>query len=64
MGRTQSSNCGTQHSRADSTSVIYDALQAAIARKVDILIANALGRLRLSNVEELKKVCRVMKRSG
>ena len=53
-----------QHSRADSASVIYDALQAAIARKVDILIADTAGRLHTQGnlMEELKKVCRVIKK--
>lgn len=53
-----------QHSRADSASVIYDALQAAIARKVDILIADTAGRLHTQGnlMEELKKVARVIKK--
>jgi fused signal recognition particle receptor len=53
-----------QHSRADSASVIYDALQAAIARKVDILIADTAGRLHTQGnlMEELKKVSRVIKK--
>jgi len=52
----------SQHSGADSASVIYDALQAAKARKVDILIADTAGRLHTQNnlMEELKKVTRVM----
>ncbi|MDQ7072587.1 MAG: signal recognition particle-docking protein FtsY [Gammaproteobacteria bacterium] len=51
-----------QHSGADSASVIYDALQAAKARNVDILIADTAGRLHTQNnlMEELKKVKRVM----
>ena len=51
-----------QHSGADSASVIYDALQAAKARNVDILIADTAGRLHTQNnlMEELKKVTRVM----
>jgi len=52
----------SQHSGADSASVIYDALQAAKARNVDILIADTAGRLHTQNnlMEELKKVTRVM----
>mgnify|MGYP000323572378 CR=1 FL=1 len=52
----------SQHSGADSASVIYDALQAAKARNVDILIADTAGRLHTQNnlMEELKKVSRVM----
>jgi fused signal recognition particle receptor len=34
-----------QHTGADSASVIYDALQAAKARGVDVLIADTAGRL-------------------
>jgi fused signal recognition particle receptor len=52
----------SQHSGADSASVIYDALQAAQARQVDILIADTAGRLHTQSnlMEELKKVKRVM----
>ncbi len=51
-----------QHSGADSASVIYDALQAAKARNIDILIADTAGRLHTQNnlMEELKKITRVM----
>jgi len=51
-----------QHSGADSASVIYDALQAAKARNIDILIADTAGRLHTQTnlMEELKKVKRVM----
>lgn len=47
----------SQHSGADSASVIYDALEAAKARKVDILIADTAGRLHTQSnlMEELKK---------
>src|SRR5690606_18022430 len=34
-----------QHTGADSASVIFDAYQAAKARKVDVLIADTAGRL-------------------
>ena len=52
----------SQHSGADSASVIYDALQAAKARNIDILIADTAGRLHTQSnlMEELKKVKRVM----
>ncbi len=52
----------SQHNGADSASVIFDALQAAKARKVDILIADTAGRLHTQSnlMEELKKVKRVM----
>jgi fused signal recognition particle receptor len=51
-----------QHTGADSASVIFDALQAAQARKVDVLIADTAGRLhtKANLMEELKKVRRVL----
>ena len=51
-----------QHTGADSASVIYDALQAAQSRKVDVLIADTAGRLhnKANLMEELKKVKRVL----
>ena len=51
-----------QHSGADSASVIFDALQSATAKQVDILIADTAGRLHNKDnlMEELKKVVRVM----
>lgn len=51
-----------QHTGADCASVVYDALQAAQARDVDVLIADTAGRLHNKDnlMEELKKVVRVM----
>lgn len=51
-----------QHSGADSASVIYDALQAAKARNMDVIIADTAGRLHNKNhlMDELAKVKRVM----
>ncbi|XKF14886.1 signal recognition particle-docking protein FtsY [Halomonas sp. BLK-85] len=51
-----------QHTGADSASVIYDAVAAAKARGVDVLIADTAGRLHNKGhlMEELKKVQRVM----
>ncbi len=51
-----------QGTGADSASVIFDALQAAQARKVDILIADTAGSLHTQEhlMEEVKKVKRVM----
>ncbi len=51
-----------QHSGADSASVIFDALQAAKSRGIDVLIADTAGRLhtQANLMEELKKVRRVM----
>ncbi|MEN0678495.1 signal recognition particle-docking protein FtsY, partial [Plesiomonas shigelloides] len=53
-----------QHTGADSASVIYDAIQAAKARGVDVLIADTAGRLQNKShlMEELKKIVRVMKK--
>ena len=53
-----------QHTGADSASVIYDALQAARARGVDVLIADTAGRLHNKDnlMDELKKVVRVMRK--
>lgn len=53
-----------QHSGADSASVTYDALQAAIARQMDVLIVDTAGRLHTQHnlMEELKKVKRVLQK--
>lgn len=53
-----------QHTGADSASVIFDALEAAKSRNIDILIADTAGRLHNKEhlMEELKKVVRVMKK--
>jgi len=53
-----------QHTGADSASVIFDAISAAKARGVDVLIADTAGRLQNKShlMEELKKVVRVMKK--
>ena len=53
-----------QQSGADSASVIFDALQAATARGMDVLIADTAGRLHTKTnlMEELAKIARVMKK--
>ena len=53
-----------QHTGADSASVLFDGLQAAQARKVDVLIGDTAGRLHNKDnlMEELKKVVRVMQK--
>ena len=53
-----------QHTGADSASVLFDALQAAQARNVDVLIADTAGRLHTKDnlMQELEKVVRVMKK--
>ena len=51
-----------QHTGADSASVIFDAVQAAQSRGIDVVIADTAGRLHNKSnlMEELKKVKRVM----
>jgi len=53
-----------QHTGADSASVIFDAFQAAKARKIDILLADTAGRLQNKThlMEELKKIVKVIKK--
>ena len=53
-----------QGSGADSAAVIFDALQSAKAKNIDVLIADTAGRLhtQANLMEELKKVHRVMGR--
>ncbi|WP_025770134.1 signal recognition particle-docking protein FtsY [Thioalkalivibrio sp. HK1] len=53
-----------QHTGADCASVIYDALESARARGVDVLIADTAGRLHTKSglMDELRKVCRVIKK--
>jgi fused signal recognition particle receptor len=55
-----------QQSGAEPAAVIFDALQAARARQIDVLIADTAGRLHTQThlMDELKKVKRVMARSG
>ncbi len=53
-----------QHTGADSASVVFDGVQAAQSRGVDVLIADTAGRLhtRTNLMDELAKVVRVMKK--
>ncbi|MCB1773954.1 MAG: signal recognition particle-docking protein FtsY, partial [Gammaproteobacteria bacterium] len=53
-----------QATGADAASVIYDALEAATARSVDVLIADTAGRLHTKSnlMDELAKITRVMKK--
>jgi fused signal recognition particle receptor len=53
-----------QATGADSASVIFDALQAAQARGMDVLIADTAGRLHTKDnlMDELSKIARVMKK--
>ena len=54
----------SQGSGADSAAVVFDALQSAKARNIDVLIADTAGRLHTQSnlMEELKKIHRVMGR--
>ncbi|MBL1278439.1 MAG: signal recognition particle-docking protein FtsY, partial [Ectothiorhodospiraceae bacterium] len=51
-----------QHAGADSASVIFDAIQSAKSKGIDVLIADTAGRLHTQSnlMEELKKVRRVI----
>lgn len=51
-----------QQTGSDSASVIFDALQSAKSRNIDVLIADTAGRLHTQSnlMEELKKIKRVM----
>ncbi len=53
-----------QGTGADAAAVIYDAMESARARNIDVLIADTAGRLhtQANLMEELKKVRRVMGR--
>lgn len=53
-----------QHGGADSASVIFDAVQAAQSRGVDVLIADTAGRLHTKSnlMEELRKIKRIIAR--
>ncbi len=51
-----------QHTGADSASVIYDGVQSAKAKGIDVLIADTAGRLHTKSnlMDELKKVKRII----
>ena len=53
-----------QSTGSDSASVIFDAMQSAAARNIDVLIDDTAGRLQNKNnlMDELKKIVRVMKK--
>jgi fused signal recognition particle receptor len=56
--------CVRHQSGADPSAVVYDGLQAAVARGVDVVIIDTAGRLHVKTnlLEELKKVVRVIAR--
>ncbi|WP_136680842.1 signal recognition particle-docking protein FtsY [Neptunomonas sp. XY-337] len=53
-----------QHTGADSASVLFDALNSAKSKQVDVLIADTAGRLQNKDhlMQELEKVVRVMRK--
>ncbi len=53
-----------QSTGSDSASVIYDALNSAIAKKADVLICDTAGRLQNKEnlMDELRKIVRVIKK--
>ena len=53
-----------QKTGSDAASVVYDAYQSAIAKKIDILIADTAGRLHTQGnlMQELEKIKRVLKK--
>jgi len=61
-GERNQINVVSQQTGSDSAAVIFDALQAAKARKIDVLIADTAGRLHSKDnlMEELKKIKRVL----
>jgi fused signal recognition particle receptor len=54
--------CITQKSGADPSAVAYDAVQAGVAREMDLVLIDTAGRLQTNTnlMEELKKVKRVI----
>jgi len=56
--------CLSQGEGADSASVIFDAVQAAKARGIDVVIADTAGRLHTQGhlMEELRKIKRVVQK--
>jgi fused signal recognition particle receptor len=55
-------NCISQKIGADPSAVAYDAVQAAVARDMDVVLIDTAGRLQTNQnlMEELKKVKRVI----
>ena len=53
-----------QKTGSDAASVVYDAYQSAIAKKIDVLIADTAGRLHTQDnlMQELEKIKRVLKK--
>ncbi|WWO99588.1 MAG: signal recognition particle-docking protein FtsY [Candidatus Dasytiphilus stammeri] len=54
----------SKHIGADSASVIFEAIQSAKAKNIDVLIADTAGRLqnKICLMDELKKIIRIIKK--
>lgn len=65
-GRRNGTAVISQAMGADSASVIYDAIDAAKARNVDVVLADTAGRLqaKVGLMDELRKIKRVVSRLG
>jgi len=63
-GERNSIHVVAQHTGADSASVIFDGVQSAKAKGVDVLIADTAGRLHTKSnlMEELKKIKRIIQK--
>jgi fused signal recognition particle receptor len=61
-GKRNDVNVVAQAPGADPAAVVYDALESATARKIDVLIADTAGRLHTQAglMDELRKIKRVM----
>ena len=63
-GSTRNAGAISSTSGADAAAVTHDAMQAAIARKIDVLIVDTAGRLHTQSglMDELKKIRRIIGR--
>lgn len=63
-GKINSISVISQKQGSDSASVVYDAIQSAKSKKIDILIIDTAGRFNsnLFLIKELKKIIRVIKK--
>lgn len=64
LGNKNNIEVVSQHTGADSASVIFDAIKTAKIKNIDVLIADTAGRLHNKDnlMEELKKIIRVIKK--
>jgi len=61
LGENQGIKTITHHKGSDSAAVIYDAIEHAKARKIDVVLADTAGRMqtKVNLMDEMKKICRV-----